>query len=64
MHANRTDETLALLSLGALWRRSLQFGAKHPIPEPTSDTKAILEIGIVVLQVVLLQFLVVEWKAG
>lgn len=53
----------ALLCLCTLGGRSLQLGAKHPVPESTGDTESIFEISVVVLQVVLLEFLVVQRKA-
>lgn len=53
-----------LLGLGALGRGRLQFGTKNPVPEAASNTKSVLEIRIVVLEVVLLESLVVRWQAG
>lgn len=38
-----------------LWRRHLQLGSKHPIPEATRDAEPILVIGKVVLEMVLLE---------
>lgn len=50
----------ALLSLCALWRWSLQLSPKHTVPESTGDAEAILEISVVMLQVILLEFFVVQ----
>lgn len=41
-----------------------KFGAKDSIPETTCDTEAILVIGKVMLQVVLLELTVMEWEAA
>lgn len=43
-------------------RPHLNLGAKHPIPEPARDSKAILVVSKVVLEVVLLELLVVRRK--
>lgn len=51
-----------LLSLGSLWRRGLQLGAEYSIPESAGNAKAILEICVVVLEVILLELLVVHRK--
>ena len=45
----------SLVGLEHLWRRHLKLRAKHPVPEPAADTKTILVIREVVLEVVLLQ---------
>ena len=43
-------------------RRRRQLSAEDPIPEPTRDTKTVLVIHEVVLEVVLLELAVVERK--
>ena len=45
----------SLVGLEHLWGCHLQLRAEYPVPEPTANTKAILVIGEVVLEVVLLQ---------
>lgn len=53
---------VALLGLGTFRGRCFQLSAENTIPESAGDAKAIFEISIVVLEVVLLQFLIVEGK--
>ena len=48
-----------LLGLGALRRRCLQFGTKDSVPEAAGNTKSVLKVRIVVLEMVLLESLVV-----
>lgn len=51
LHTRRSS----LVGLEDLWGCHLQLRAEYPVPEPTANTKAILVIGEVVLEVVLLQ---------
>ena len=44
------------------WPR--QLGPKHTVPEPARDTEAVLVVGEVVLEVVLLELAVVGWQAA
>ena len=48
--------------LGLRWRR--QLGAEDTVPEAAGDAEAVLVVGEVVLQVVLLEFAPVGWEAG
>lgn len=52
------------LSLRALWSRGHQLGAENSVPEATCHAESVLEIGEVVLEVVLFEFLVVCGEAG
>ena len=47
--------------LGLRWRR--QLGAEDAVPEAAGDAEAVLVVGEVVLQVVLLEFAPVGWEA-
>lgn len=51
------------LSFRALGWRGFEFGAKHPVPEATCDTKAVFIVGKVVLKVILLERLIVSGQA-
>jgi hypothetical protein len=44
-----------LRSLDDLGRGHFQFGVEHPIPETASDTKSVLVVGKVMLEMVLLE---------
>ena len=46
--------------LGGLWRSKL--GAEHFVPKTTCDSKAVLIVRIMVLEVVLLELFVEGWK--
>ena len=47
---------------GLRWRR--QLGTEDTVPEAAGDAEAVLVVGEVVLQVVLLEFAPVGWEAG
>ena len=50
--------------LGGLHRLYiLQFCSEDPVPETTCDTKAVFEVGEMVLEMILLQFTVIVWQA-
>lgn len=53
---------LSLDNLGRCW--SLKLCAENSVPEAAGDTETIIEIGEVVLKVILLERLVVRWKAA
>jgi len=53
---------LGLDNLG--WRWSLELSAEDYIPEAAGDTKTIVKVGEVMLEVILLELLVVRWKAA
>jgi len=42
----------------------IELGAKHPVPEAAGDAEAVLVVGEVVLEVVLLEGLVESWEPG
>lgn len=44
-------------------RRSLEFSAKHSVPETAGDTESIVKVGEMVLEVVFLERLVVGREA-
>jgi hypothetical protein len=50
---------ICLGALDDLCRAHLELCAKNPVPEAACDAKAILVVGKVVLEMILLQFLVV-----
>lgn len=52
-----------LLRLQNLGRRKFKLSAKNPVPETAGNTKAVVEIRKVMLEVVLLELLVVRGKA-
>lgn len=43
--------------------RGLEFSTKHPVPEAASDTEPIIKVSEMMLKVVLLELLIVRWKA-
>jgi hypothetical protein len=53
---------VGLLSLATLSSRGFQFSTEDTVPESAGDTEAVLEISVMVLEMVLLQFLVVQRK--
>ena len=55
------DERMRLGSLCGLWRSKL--GAEDFIPETTRDAEPVLVVCVVVLEMVLLELLIVGWKA-
>lgn len=60
LHYYFNDKTLADLDDFA-WRRC-QLGSKYNVPEPTCNTKAILIIHEVMLEVILLQLSPIGWQ--
>lgn len=64
MNACMAEPWLCLLSLGALRGRGHQLSTKYPVPEPTGDTKPVLEIGKVVLEVIFFEPLIVCGETG
>jgi len=57
--------SMLLLGLDNLgWRWSLELSAEDYIPEAAGDTKTIVKVGEVMLEVILLELLVVRWKAA
>ena len=55
-----TQRSLRLCILG---RWCLELGAEDPVPEAAGNTKSVLEVGKVVLEVVFLEPLIVRRKA-
>lgn len=53
-----------LIRLDLGWRRQLKLGAEDTVPETARHTEAILEIGKMMLEMVLLQLLVVVGQAA
>lgn len=54
---------MSLLGFDNLGGWSLQFSAEDTVPESTGDAESIFEVGVVVLQVILLKFLIVQREA-
>jgi hypothetical protein len=49
--------------LDDLGSREIKLGTKNPVPEAAGNTKAVLVVGEMMLQVILLEFSVVQRKA-
>lgn len=61
--ADALPNDLCLLGFHNLGRRSLQLSAEDTVPESTGDAESIFEVGVVVLQVIFLEFLIVQREA-
>jgi hypothetical protein len=57
------EQTGISLSLHPLGSWCLQLSTEHPIPESAGDTESVLEVGVVVLEVIFLELLVVQREA-
>lgn len=57
--------SMCLLGLDNLGRRwSLELSTENDVPEAAGDTKTVVEVGKVMLEVILLELLIVRWKAA
>jgi hypothetical protein len=64
----RTDQKYAPTAKGILrtfdnsGARKLQFCAEYPVPESVGDSKSVLIVGKVMLEMILFEFSIMQWE--